>query len=119
MLTIDHIAKISEGGVNVFFKETQNKFGYKGLYEPLSRKIIIYNQTISSPYDLNITLLHEFVHARDDILYSHIFFTNSQGRLSDISDPLEYEEATEKEALSTYKNNPDVLYFIKNLYKIE
>ena len=119
MLTIDQIVKVSEKGVNVLFKDTPSHFGYKGIYEPGSHRIIIYKQAIESPYDLCITLLHEFVHARDDILYSHIFFTNTQGRVSDISDAFEYEEATEQEAINTYKENSDVLDLIKELYRIE
>ena len=119
MLTIDQIVKVSEEGVNILFKDTSDHFGYKGVYDPSMQKIIIYKKAIDSPYDFHITLLHEFVHARNEILYSHIFFTNSQGKVSDISDSFEYEEATEHEAISTYEKNPDVLKFIKDLYKIE
>ena len=119
MLTIDQIVKVSEEGVNILFKDTPSHFGYKGLYEPGTQAIIIYNKAISSAYDFHITLLHEFVHARDDVLYSHIFFTNARGRVSDISDALEYEEATEQEAINTYKENRGVLDLIKELYKIE
>ena len=119
MLTIDQIVKVSEKGVNILFKDTPSHFGYKGIYEPRTHTIIIYKKAIESPYDLCITLLHEFVHARDDILHSYIFFTNSQGRVSDISDSFEYEKATEQEAVNTYEENRDVLDLIKKLYRIK
>ena len=119
MLTINHIDKVLRKGVELSLENTANPLGYKGVYEPGLQKITIYNKAISSLYDFDITLLHEFVHARDDILYSYIFFTDKQGRVSDISDVIEYEQATELEAILTYDHNSDALNYIKEFYKIE
>ena len=119
MLTINQIDKVLKKGVKLSLENTANQLGYKGIYEPGLQKITIYNKAISSLYDFDITLLHEFVHARDDILYSYVFFTDKQGRVSDISDVIEYEQATESEAILTYNHNSDVLDYIKEFYKIE
>ena len=109
MLTIHQLVKLYEEGVNIHFKEKPSPKGFKGEYDPSSLEILIYTPAIESKSDEDLTILHEFVHARDDIYSSKIAY---------IQDTIQYEQETEQEALKTYKKRPYLLDFIMQLYFI-
>ena len=77
----------------------------KGEYDPQALEISIYPKNNTSRSDLDITLLHEFIHARDDV---------KSARSVDSA-----EKDVEKEAKQTYRLHPYVLRFIKELYNIK
>ncbi|MBI2671849.1 hypothetical protein HYX16_02855 [Candidatus Woesearchaeota archaeon] len=104
MLTIRQIIKLCEDGVDITFKKTRQK-SLKGEYSDQALEIIIYMDNIGSEYDLDITILHEFIHARD--------YTKPE-RYHDRS-----EKHIDEEALRTYNKRPYVLKFIKELYELK
>ncbi|MBU1201175.1 MAG: mitochondrial inner membrane protease ATP23 [Nanoarchaeota archaeon] len=75
----------------------------KGEYRPDKDEIVIAADNIKSEDDFNITLVHELIHARNDLLYSK----------------KELENEVEKEALKTYNLNPGVALFARQIYKID
>ncbi len=109
MLTINQLVKVYEEGVNMHFKKQPSPNGFKGEYDPNSLEVFIYTPAIESKSDEDITILHEFVHARDDVYYSKTQY---------IKDITQYEQETEQEALKTYKKKPYILDFIMQLYYI-
>ena len=110
MLTINQLVKVYEKGVEVHFKKSPSPKGFKGEYDPGSLSVLIYIPAIESKYDEDVTLLHEFIHARDDIYFSKTQY---------IRDIDEYEQETEQEALKTYKKRPHIIDFISQLYYID
>lgn len=108
MLTIHQLVKIYEEGVNIHFKEKPSPKGFKGEYDPSSLEILIYTPAIESKSDGDLTILHEFVHARDDVYSSKIVY---------IQDIIQYEQETEQEALKTYKKKPYIIDFILQIYR--
>ena len=107
MLTINQLVKVYEEGINMHFKRNPSPDGLKGEYDPSSLEILIYMPAIESKSDRDITVLHEFVHARDDVYFSK----------AHIKDMNKFEQKTKQEALKTYKKRPYILDFIMWLYK--
>jgi len=109
MLKIKDILKLRDG-LELILKREITSEEFKGLYEPDSKRIIIFYSNIKNKKDMDLTLLHEFVHARDHICYSNIRY---------ISDIGNYEKSTEKEAIKTYIKKPHILRLIKDIYNIK
>ena len=109
MLNINEIIKTQQG-LDIFLKKELDSEGFKGLYDPDRQKITIFYSNIQDNKDRDLTLLHEFIHARDDICYSNIYY---------IKDIIDYETSTENEAVKTYKEKPYILNLIKELYNIK
>lgn len=90
-----------EGNDVVCRRSANNK---KGEYDPGDMKIILYPDNAESDYDLNITILHEFIHAR-----SHI----------KLDRPTCGEKVVEAEAVETYRKKPHILSLIKDIYRLK
>lgn len=103
MLTLRQIVKACEEGIEVKFRRKSHPLGWKGEYDPENKLVSVYKPAIESKEDLELTLLHEFVHARDDV---------KGGREGN-------ETETELEAIDTYHKNYSVLEFIKGVYNLK
>lgn len=104
MLTIEDIVALSEN-VNVHVNWHQQRHEDKGQWgKGETDDVILYMKNIVSQEDLDITILHEFVHARDNCLLEREFVPESE---------------VENEAVETYKNAPEVLSIIKQFYHLE
>ena len=104
MLRISDVVRIAnkpETNIKILKRHSRYKF-LKGEY--VNDVIKVYTAAIESPLDFNITLLHEMIHARDDI----------RGRRGDsLCDPW-----VEPEAIETYRKRPELVDLIKELYGI-
>jgi hypothetical protein len=103
MLTIEQVIRCVEEGISIEFKKSGPK-GIKGEYDPSTQRISIYVNNLGSPMDMGLTILHEFIHARDDI-------GSARGECA--------ESKVEREAMLTYRNAPHVIRFIRQIYQIE
>jgi len=102
MLTIDQVNEIYQEGFDLRLKRTPHP-GFKGEIDPSTYEIIIYQSNTESQYDKDITILHEFLHARDEL--------NASLEAADCS-------LIDREAEYIYNNHPYVLAYIKDLYNI-
>ncbi len=102
MLTINQVNKLYEHGVKITMKKSSLEVK-RGEYDPSEKEILIYRKNITSRSEMDMTILHEFIHARNDIL-----------RGKDVSDKM-----VEKEAAETYSKRPKVLECIVQLYDIK
>lgn len=66
MLTLCQVVRVCEAGVEV---KLVSGCGVSlcGEYDPGLKEVIIYRKNIFSEDDFRVTLLHEFIHARDDV----------------------------------------------------
>ena len=103
MLTINQIVRLYEEGVDIKFKKYSD-CNNKGEFDPCTLEIYIYDNNLDSECDKDITILHEFVHAKYDVPF--------------IRKDKTPEELIELEAVKTYNKKPYILEFIKWLYKI-
>lgn len=108
MLTRKHILRVYHENVVIAFKRGRHPQGFKGLYLPEIPEIRIYNPSINSIDDRNQTLLHELIHARDDSYFSSRF-ASQYNRTND---------EIEKEASTTYSDNPEIINFILWLFNL-
>mgnify|MGYP001577747382 CR=1 FL=1 len=108
MLTKKDISRIYNKGVSLRFRR---KFtSERGDYDPSNLEINIYLYSHnSSQGDMDITILHEFIHARDDVLVKSF-------REKNLSEK-ELEERVEDEAIQTYEKNPGIIKFIREVYR--
>ena len=106
MLTINQIIKIAEEGVSVRQTRKIPEEKLKGEYDPAAKEAIIYLSAIRSGRDRDITLLHELIHARDDVQGKRRFRNSNQ------------EYLVEKEAIATYYQRKEVLDFAKDFYRV-
>ena len=102
MLTIKQIIKMYEEGVEMHFSRAHVPPDFKGEYDPARQRIIIYTRSIVSPIDRDLTILHEHIHARDDV---------KSFRAHSSSDE---EQAVEREAKETYLRRNYLLDFIRS-----
>ncbi len=105
MLTIKDIIYSYSEGVDIEFIKKPPVNHRKGDYCPSELKAIIYKESITSEKDMHITILHEFVHARNN--------ENPEIQLE------EEESKVEKEAKDTYNKRPYIIEFIYQIYKIK
>jgi len=104
MLTTNQVIKLYDVGVKIKFKRKQHPRGLKGQYDPSTLEILIYRPSIESTKDRDITILHEFIEAREDTKA-----VRSSGKPCEVG---------EREAKMTYHNRPYVLELIKEMYNI-
>jgi hypothetical protein len=104
MLSKKDIMALYYDGVELKFRRKKHPRGLKGDHDPSASEINIYTANIVSEYERDITILHEFIHARND--RKDFFDENDEGC-----------EKVEREAKQTYRNRPYVLGLIKELYK--
>ena len=105
MLTIEDIKRVCEEGITLRFKRKPAPDRRKGEFDPLTLEAKVFLPDQESREDRDITILHEFIHARDNI-GGHRYYRDRKG----------YN--VEREAANTYKYRPYVLQFIKQLYRI-
>ena len=105
VLTIHQVNELFAEGVGIKFRRKAHPFGDKGNYDPSQLRIEVYTPNLESRIDRDITILHEFIHARDEIKGTHYYHRRNH-------------RSVEKEAIDTYKKRPEVLEYIKELYAI-
>jgi hypothetical protein len=105
MLTIKEIIQLYRHGLEVRLRRKKHPKSLKGYYDPSHFEINIFLPDLVSEFDFGVTLLHEFVHARDD-------------RKSGQDDSDESGERVEAEARETHDKRSYILELIKELYNI-
>jgi len=105
MLTIDDVIKLYKEDLRIRFVHKPHPQGLRGEYDPADEEVIIYLAHNESAFDRDMTLLHEFYHAKQDMICNR--------------KAPEGEGLAEKEAGRTYKHRPGVLKAIKELYDIK
>jgi len=114
MLTISQITRIYSECIDIKFKNKPHPEGLKGEYDPAALEVIVYRPAVKSSEDRDITLLHEFVHARDDTKAARLTCAEDyDGKAVQLM-----EQKTEQEAIETYEKRPYALEFIKQIYRI-
>ena len=103
MLTRKEVTQLYRDGLEVRLRRKRHPEKLKGDYDPSHFEISIFLTDLASEFEFGITLLHEFIHARDE----------RKGVL-DIND-----DTVEEEARKTNDNRPHILDFIKDLYHID
>jgi hypothetical protein len=101
MLTVWQVIRLYQEGFDVRFKRKPHPFQFKGEYDPMNEQAYIYLKHIDSKMDLDLTVLHESIHASRDIL-------------DDTYDGKDTSE--EDEAQRTYNERPEILDFIKQIF---
>lgn len=109
MLTLKQIRELYQANLKIKFKKKHPQ-RLKGEYDPGTLEAIVYIPNAESKEDRDITILHELIHARDDIKGLRTQYEKYKKKI---------EDQVEKEAVETYKNRPYVLQFIKQLYDIK
>ncbi len=104
-LTLQQLVKLYSEGVVLKFKKKSHPDFIKGEYSPDCLEIYIYLSHIDSKYDRDITILHELIHARNDL------FPKKSSK--------DTEYFVEKEAIETYHKKPEVIEFIKAKYELD
>ena len=106
MLTIEDIKQAYEDGVTLRFKRKPASDRRKGEFDPLTLEVKVFLTDQESREDKDITILHEFIHVRDNI-EGHRHYRPRR------------DSAVEREAENTYRYRHNVLEFIKQLYRIK
>ena len=102
MLTRKDVIQLYRDGLEVKLRRKKHPAKLKGDYDPSHFEISIFLPQLVSEFEFTITLLHEFIHARDER-------RNVQDKK---------EETVEEEARATNDSRPYVLELIKDLYQI-
>ncbi len=105
MLSKTDILTLYYNGTEIKFRRKKHPRELKGDHDPSASEINIYTAHIASEYERDITILHEFIHARND--HKGFFDETDEGCMK-----------VEKEAKQTYRQRPYVLALIKELYRI-
>ena len=103
MLTKKEVTELYRDGLEVRMRRKRHPEKLKGDYDPSRFEISIFPTDLFSEFEFSITLLHEFIHARDD----------RKGILD------KNDEKVEAEARETNDKRPHILEFIKDLYRID
>lgn len=108
LLTINQVVRLCQGGVDIrLVNNKPHPRGIKGEFDMSFLEIVVYKPNIESHEDMDITILHEFIHARN---YTNPCFSDS--------DEHRMEEHIEEQAVMTYIKRPYLPRFIKQLYSI-
>lgn len=135
MLTEEDVLRMcDEFGVIVHLHKGRHPKRIWGFYNPDTFEANVYLSDIPSEHDLYETVVHELIHARDDLLeYLKTEDTQSRGGYLDFEktglektwqattvhdDDSELERAVIAEARETCEKNPEVIALIKELYEI-
>ncbi len=109
MLTIEDIIHLCEDVLEVRLKKRCKMKGCKtwsGEFQFETSTIYIYTDTIKDERDYGITLLHEFIHARNYFIL-------------DIADDQEDEMEVEREAIETYEKQPGIVDLLNDIYNLK
>ncbi len=104
MLSIPDVKRLEEEGVEVRLMRGRHPEGLKGWWLPDELEARIYLPSITSEKEIDITILHEFIHARNWLITTR---------------HKDWERVVNKEAKDTYRKRPNVVYFIKCIYGLE
>lgn len=104
MLTKNNVIQLYNDGLVIRRHRKKHPQQLKGEYDPEGFEVNIYAQHLLSEHDRDMTLLHEFIHARDD----------RRG----LPNTRPCSPRVEREAEATYRRRPGVLALIKELYGI-
>ncbi|MFC1837649.1 hypothetical protein ACFLYW_03110 [Thermodesulfobacteriota bacterium] len=102
MLTKKEVIQLYRDGLEVRLRRKRHPEKLKGDYDPSHFEISIFLPELISEFEFGITLLHEFIHARDE--RKGVTHKN--------------EEKVEAEARATNDKRPYILEFIKDLYHL-
>jgi hypothetical protein len=102
MLTKKEVIQLYQDGLEVKLRRKRHPEKLKGDYDPSQFEISIFLPELVSEFEFGVTLLHEFIHARDE--------------RKDVLD--KNDEKVEVEARATNEKRPHILEFIKDLYHI-
>ena len=103
MLTKKEVIQFYQDGLEVKLRRKRHPEKLKGDYDPSHFEISVFLPELVSEFEFGVTLLHEFIHARDD----------RKGVLD------KNDEKVEAEARETNDKQPHILEFIKYLYRID
>ena len=103
MLTRKEVTQLYRDGLEVRLRRKRHPQKLKGDYDPSRFEISVFLADLASEFEFGITLLHEFIHARDE----------RRGVLD------KNDETVEAEARKTSDKRPHILEFIKDLYHID
>ena len=104
MLTKKDVIQLYNDGLAIRWRRKKHPQQLKGEYDPAGFEVHIYTPHLASEHDRDMTLLHEFVHARDD--------------RKGLPNNRTCSPRVEREAEATYQRRPGVLALIKELYEI-
>lgn len=104
MLTKNNVIQLYNDGLAIRWRRKKHPQQLKGEYDPICFEINIYTQHLLSEHDRDMTLLHEFVHARDD--------------RKGLPNNRTCSPRVEREAEATFQRRPGVLALVKELYGI-
>lgn len=107
ILTLKNLEELYSRGWEVEVSK-ENLKDITGKISSEDKIIKIYKNNIRNNEELNLTILHEFLHAQD--------FEFNNLNESGISDDISYESFTEQRAIFVYRNFPEILEEIKNYY---
>ena len=105
MLTKKQVMKIADSEWDIILKRGYHPLRYQGWHLPDLNESRIYLPKHKDKDDLAITIIHELIHARND--------ERKAARVRKTKD-----NEIEEEAKETYKRNPKLFDFIKELYQL-
>jgi hypothetical protein len=104
VLSVDDIIRLYEEGVKIRFRRKPDPGGDRGDYDPDRLEVNVYLSHNESREDLELTILHELYHAKDDIINDRDYSP---------------ERLAEKEAKRTYRCRPEVLETVKEMWGLK
>lgn len=104
MLSKNNVIQLYNDGLVIRWRRKKHPQQLKGEFDPAAFEVNIYTKHLLSEHDRDLTLLHEFIHARDD----HKGLPSTRTCSPQV----------EQEAEATYQRRPGVLALIKELYGI-
>jgi len=104
MLSKKNVIQLYNDGLVIRWRRKKHPQQLKGEFDPAAFEVNIYTRHLLSEHDRDLTLLHEFIHARDD----HKGLPNNRTCSPQV----------EQEAEATYQRRPEVLALIKELYNL-
>ena len=105
MLTEKEVTQLYRHGLEVRLRRKKHPQSLKGYFDPSNFEISIFLPGLVSEFEFGVTLLHEFIHARNDL-------KGGQDENDELS------EKVETEARETQGKRPYILELIKELYNI-
>ena len=104
MLSKNNVIQLYNDGLAIRWRRKNHPQQLKGEFDPAAFEVNIYTRHLLSEHDRELTLLHEFIHARDD--------------RKGLYNKRACSPQVEREAEATYLRRPGVLALIKELYGI-
>ena len=108
MLTIHQIIGLAEN-IDIEIINKRSPHFVFGVYEPDNFLVKIFLPDIKDRENFNLTLVHELIHARDDVLANRSLIEGEN----------DYEKSVEDEAKKTYAKHPEYIKFIRELFHIK